>query len=97
MFPFSKRPAEKEVIGIDFTSRIDPPNLTITDRAISITRVSGTGILAASNIVIINKSVACIIDGGDLGDVYEVVISATLSDTQIKEEYIQVTIDKDDV
>lgn len=95
MYPFSKRPSERETITIDFRKRI-PAGLEIVSQAVAVTRTTGTGTLTLVGSGFSGTLVYCMIDGGVLGDVHEVVLTAVLSDTQRKEEIYEVTIEKDD-
>lgn len=102
-FVFSKQPAEREIIGIDFSRRI-PSGVTIISYTVVaelhdnssdlIANMTGTQ-LQVSSIAVVKKTLSCLITDGEDGFKYRVTFKVTLSDGQIKEDEIFVNVIED--
>ena len=100
IFEFEKQPSEKEIIGINFSRRV-PATATISSYEVasdlynnSPEKVSSsTNPLQVSSISLSTKKVlSCLISDGQDGYVYKVTFTITLSDGQIKQDEVFVTV-----
>jgi len=102
-FTFQKQPLEKEIISVDFSRRI-PAGVTIAAQTVVselwnnspelIANMTGT-LLQVSGIAVVRKVLSCMITDGSGGYNYRVTFTVTLSDGQVKEDEVFVTVKED--
>lgn len=101
-FEYEKEPAEKEIIGVNFSRRI-PSGVTISMYEVTsalfdnspekIAEAADLGPhLSVSSIVVVGKILTCMISDGVDTFKYKVTFKVTLSDGQLKEDNVRVKV-----
>jgi hypothetical protein len=99
-FVFEKQPSEKEIIGVNFSRRV-PTGVTIVSSSVVAELYGNTADMIAESLgphlqainpTLTQKTLSCLLIDGVDGFKYKVTFQITLSDNQVKQEDVYVTI-----